>query len=54
MYETIYLYKGVRVSVCMLAYNSGTGGAIVSKFLGSLQHTPGIFLGAKSWGNGLR
>jgi len=36
----------------MLAYNSGTGRAIASKFSGLLRGAPGIILGQKNLGNG--
>jgi len=32
IYVYFCIYKGVRVSLCMLAYNLRMGGAIVSKF----------------------
>jgi len=38
------------VYVCMLAYTSGMGRAIASKFAGHLRGTPRIILGAKNLG----
>jgi len=37
----------VCVCVCVSAHNSGTGKAIVYKFSGQLQGTPGMVFGAK-------
>jgi len=35
--------------VCMLAYNSGTGRVVASKFSGQLCGAPGITLGTKQF-----